>query len=76
MGGDNYVHDYFRHSTLPRLSVETWVSDCEANVIRAFSTLPPYNLHKRTCFPGPCHTHCGETWLKELSLKPKMQEKQ
>ena len=54
MGGDNYVHDDFRHSKLRRLSVQTWVSDCVTRAgLSALFPHTPDTGHKDACFPWP-----------------------
>ena len=37
VGGDNFVHDDFRHSKLRRLSVEMWASDCGVQDFQHFA---------------------------------------
>ena len=74
MGGDSYVHDDFRHSKLQGLGIETWVSDCVASV-RLSACCPRTSCASALVSPGPFQTHCGATWLDDLSLKPNVQEK-
>ena len=69
MGGDTYVHYDFRHRKL----VETLVAECVAGA-GLLALCPRTICASALVSHGPCQTRCGETWLNDLSLKPKMQE--